>query len=279
MSPPDSGASSGSGSGSSGSPSGGADAGPGKDGGTDGGAGGRDGGLAPLEAGTLPQGTVRLMPLGDSITGSTCWRALLWQKLSQNGLGGRFNFVGSRSTDAGCTPSNYNRANEGHPGVLVTNFVNDADELVAGIQTPQSLFSLNPADVVLFHFATNDIWNSVADSTILAAYSQVLAALRAVNPKVVVLVAQLIPMNPINTATCSTCACPACGGRVVAFNSLIPRWASSSSTPASPVIVVDQWTGFDATAGVDTVDGVHPNALSGAPKMANKWYDALVPLL
>jgi mannan endo-1,4-beta-mannosidase len=218
------------------------------------------------------------MPLGDSITGSTCWRALLWQMLNENGYTGKFTFVGSRNSDAGCTPTNYNKNNEGHPGVLITNFVNDADELVSGVQTPQSLFAENPADIVLFHFATNDLWNNIADATILSAYTTVVGALRAVNPKVTILAAQLIPMDPINTATCSTCACPACGARVTAFNALIPAWASSNSTAASPIIVVDQWTGFDATAGVDTVDGVHPNATSGSPKVATKWYDALVPL-
>jgi lysophospholipase L1-like esterase len=217
------------------------------------------------------------MPLGDSITGSTCWRADLWQQLNQNGYTGRFTFVGSRSSDAGCSPSNYDKNNEGHPGVLVTNFVNDADELVAGVQTPQSLFAQNPADIVLFHFATNDVWNSVANTTILAAYSQVLAALRAVNPAVIVLVAQLIPMDPINTSSCSTCACPACGARVQSFNATIPGWASTNTTPQSPILVVDQWTGFDAAAGVDTVDGVHPNA-SGSTKVANRWFQALTTL-
>jgi lysophospholipase L1-like esterase len=216
------------------------------------------------------------MPLGDSITGSTCWRADLWQDLNQAGFTGRFDFVGSRNTDAGCTPTNYDRDNEGHPGVLVTNFVGDADELTANVQTMQSVLSPNPADIVLLHFATNDLWNAIPDTNILAAYSQVLAVLRGINPKVVVLAALLIPMAPINTATCSTCLCTACGDRVVAFNATIPGWAAANSTAQSPIYVVDQWTGFDATAGVDTVDGVHPNA-SGSVKVANRWLAALTP--
>ena len=233
--------------------------------------------MGAAEGGTTKiPGTIRIMPLGDSITGSTCWRALLWQGLNQSGFTGRFNFVGSRNTDAGCTPTNYDRDNEGHPGVLVTNFVNDADELTAGVQTMQSVLSPNPADIVLFHFATNDLWNNLAGNTILAAHSQVLAVLRAVNPKVVVLAAKLIPMDPINTATCTTCLCTDCGGRVVAFNALIPAWAASNSTAQSPILVVDQWTNFDATAGADTVDGVHPNA-SGSAKVANNWLSALTP--
>jgi lysophospholipase L1-like esterase len=217
------------------------------------------------------------MPLGDSTTGSVCWRALLWQKLNQNGYTGRFDFVGSRQSDAGCTPANYDKDNEGHPGVLVTDFINDADDTVAGVQTPQSLLAAHPADVVLLHFATNDVWNNRAPATILAAYSTVVDALRAANPNVVVLAAELIPMNPINTATCSTCACPTCGSRLATLNGMIPSWAAGKSTAASPITAVDQWTGFDATAGVDTADGVHPNA-SGSAKIANRWYDALIPL-
>jgi lysophospholipase L1-like esterase len=216
------------------------------------------------------------MPLGDSITGSTCWRADLWQDLNQSGFAGRFDFVGSRNTDAGCTPTNYDRDNEGHPGVLVTNFVSDADELTAGVQTMQSVLAPHPADVVLLHFATNDLWNDVPDATILAAYSQVLAVLRSDNSRVVVLAAQLIAMDPINTATCTTCLCTACGARVAAFNQLIPGWAAANGTAESPILVVDQWTNFDATAGVDTVDGVHPNA-SGSVKVANNWLGALTP--
>jgi lysophospholipase L1-like esterase len=217
------------------------------------------------------------MPLGDSITGSTCWRALLWQELNTNGLTGRFNFVGSRNSDPGCSPTGYDRDNEGHPGVLVTNFVNDADELTAGTQTMQSVLDPNPADIVLLHFATNDIWNSIPPTTILAAYSEVLAVLRGINPNVVILAAQLIPMNPVNTATCSTCLCTACPGREATFNGMIPAWASANTTAQSPIYVIAPPPGFDATATTgDTVDGVHPNA-TGNVKMANNWYAALAP--
>ena len=207
------------------------------------------------------------MALGDSTTGSVCWRAMLWTLLNQGGFTGKFDFVGSRHNDPGCNVPGYDTDNEGHPGVLITNFVNDADELVAGVQTPQALLGQNPADVVLFHFATNDVWNSVAPATILAAYTTVLAALRAANPKVIVLAAQLIPLVPINVpVTCPACACPtACDQRMVTFNSMIPAWAAANSTASSPIMVVDQHTGFVSTT--DTVDGVHPNA-AGSMKIA-----------
>jgi lysophospholipase L1-like esterase len=222
-------------------------------------------------------GALRIMALGDSTTGSVCWRAMLWTMLNQGGFSGKFNFVGSRNSDPGCNVPGYDTDNEGHPGVLITNFVTDADELVAGTQTPQALLGQNPADVVLFHFATNDVWNSVAPATILQAYTTVLAALRAANPRVLVLAAQLIPLVPIDVpVTCPACACPTlCDQRMVTFNSMIPAWAAANSTAASPIKVVDQHTGFVSTT--DTVDGVHPNA-AGSMKIATKWYAALTPL-
>ena len=110
-----------------------------------------------------------------------------------------------------------------------------------------------------------------------ATTSAASGALRQANPNVVVLVAELIPMNPVNTATCSTCLCTACAGRLTALNAVIGGaggWAATHTTAASPVIVVDQFTGYDATVGADSQDGVHPNA-SGSTKIATKWAAAL----
>ena len=132
----------------------------------------------------------------------------------------------------------------------------------------------NTPDLVLFHFGTNDAWNNLAPATILSAFGVVVDELRARNPNVWVLVAQIIPMNPVNTASCTTCACSACGGRVQTLNSMVPAWASSKSTAQSPVLVVDQWTGYDANADSNG-DGVHPSETGGSEKMATRWFNAL----
>lgn len=214
---------------------------------------------------------VRILPLGDSTTGSVCWRALLWQMLNQSGRTGRFDFVGSRHNDPGCGVAGYDQDNEGHPGVLINNFVVDADEAAPGTQTPQALLGQNPADIVLLHFATNDIWNRISNQTILANYTSVLSALRRANPNVTVLAAQLIPMAP-SEATCPGCTCSTCAAQIASFNSSLPGWAQANRSTASPIIVVDQNTGFNAST--DTVDGVHPNN-SGSTKIASKWLQAL----
>jgi mannan endo-1,4-beta-mannosidase len=80
----------------------------------------------------------------------------------------------------------------------------------------------------------------------------------------------------VTAATCAGCSCPSCPAAVAALNAEIATWAPTKSTAASPIIVVDQYTGFDAVA--DTMDGVHPNNTTGSQKMAAKWYAALAAL-
>jgi lysophospholipase L1-like esterase len=198
--------------------------------------------------------TVRVMPLGDSITGSPgCWRALLWQQLQQAGHT-EVDFVGTLPAQ-GCGFT-HDGDNEGHGGFLATDIANQN-------QLPGWLAATDP-DVVMMHLGTNDVWNNLSPQTILAAFTKLVGQMRASNPAMKILVAQIIPMNPAN--------CADCGQRAVALNAAIPAWAASLSTPASPITVVDQWTGF--STATDTYDGVHPND-SGNQKMAARWYPAL----
>jgi chitodextrinase len=63
---------------------------------------------------------------------------------------------------------------------------------------------------------------------------------------------------------------------VVAFNQAIPGWAAGKTTAASPITVVDQWTGFNTAT--DTTDGVHPNN-AGSQKISDRWYAPLTSVL
>ncbi|PRX96500.1 SGNH/GDSL hydrolase family protein [Allonocardiopsis opalescens] len=207
---------------------------------------------APASAGAGP---VRIMPLGDSITGSPgCWRALLWNELRDAGHTA-IDFVGTLGPQGCSVP--YDGDNEGHGGALVTN-------VAAQNQLPGWLAATEP-DVVLMHFGTNDVWSARPTATVLDAYSTLVRQMRAQNPDMTVLVAQIIPMDPARS-------CADCGNRVRELNAAIPGWAAGISTARSPVVVVDQWTGFDT--GADTYDGVHPSA-SGDAKIAANWFAAL----
>jgi lysophospholipase L1-like esterase len=210
-----------------------------------------NGGTTPTSSSPPAATKTKIMALGDSITGSPgCWRALLWQKLPAD----RVDFVGTLPGQ-GCGFA-YDGENEGHGGYLATNVANQ--NLLTGW-----LGATDP-DVVLMHFGTNDVWNNLSPSTILAAFTTMVGQMRASNPAMRIVVAQIIPMNPSN--------CAECAQRVVALNAAIPAWAAGLSTTASPITVVDQWTGFDTAT--DTYDGVHPND-AGNVKIANRWYPAV----
>jgi lysophospholipase L1-like esterase len=201
---------------------------------------------------------VRIMPLGDSITGSPgCWRALLWNDLQGDGFTA-IDFVGTLPLQ-GCGIA-YDGDNEGHGGFLATMIV-DQNLL------PGWLSATHP-DIVMMHLGTNDVWNARTPATILAAFSTLVDQMRAQNSNMKILVAQILPMNPAN--------CPACGQRVIDFNAAIPSWAAGKSTAQSPIVVVDQWTGFSTAS--DTADGVHPID-SGNRKIADRWLPPLEDLL
>lgn len=207
--------------------------------------------IAPEASAAAP---VRVMPLGDSITGSPgCWRAILWNRLQSSGITD-VDFVGTLPPQ-GCGVA-HDGDNEGHGGFLATN-VADQNLLVGWLAATRP-------DVVMMHFGTNDVWSNRSNDVILAAFSKLVDQMRASNPNMKILVAQIIPMG--------TSQCPECGQRVVSFNNAIPAWAASKTTSQSPITVVDQWTGFDTAT--DTYDGVHPNA-AGDQKMADRWYPAL----
>ncbi|MEU4392096.1 cellulase family glycosylhydrolase [Kribbella sp. NPDC023855] len=209
-------------------------------------------------AAAAPTAATRIMPLGDSITGSLgCWRALLWRHLRDTGHT-NIDFVGTLPAQ-GCGFS-HDGENEGHGGFLATNIARNN-------QLPGWLSATRP-DIVMMHLGTNDAWSNIPAGSILNAYTTLLSQMRASNPRMKLVVARIIPMNPAN--------CSACSQRVVALNNVIPGWAQANTTAASPITVVDQWSGFNTAT--DTYDGVHPNN-SGIQKMEQRWYPAVVAAL
>ncbi|KAK3358267.1 SGNH hydrolase-type esterase domain-containing protein [Lasiosphaeria ovina] len=193
------------------------------------------------------------MPLGDSITGSPgCWRALLWRKLQAAGVTNT-KFVGTAGAGAG---SRTTGANEGHGGSWRRASWPTSSCRAAGADAPGRRHDASRHQRRLDNKPADDI---------LAAFSAMVDWMRASKPGMKILVAQIIPMNPPN--------CKDCGARVVALNKAIPAWAANATSPASPVTVVDCWTGFDPAK--DTGDGVHPNS-AGNEKMATCWFAPLV---
>lgn len=200
--------------------------------------------------------TVRVMPLGDSITEGdknySSYRRALWQKLQADRY--RVDFVGSktRNFDGPNPTPDFDLDHEGHWGWR-------ADEILANLDGWVTTY--NP-DVALIHLGSNDVFQNNSVSSTISELEQIIDVFRNRNPQTIILLAQIIP-SAFDTAD------------VASLNQQIATLAARKTTAESPVILVDQWTAFDPAT--DTYDGVHPNE-AGELKMATRWYEALKPL-
>jgi hypothetical protein len=203
-------------------------------------------------------GMAKIMVLGSSNESATCWRAFLWQKLRSGGIT-NFDFVGSQIVGPDCGVAGYTKACEARGGTIVTGI---------SAATFHSWFAANPPDIVLQHIGGADLMSNIAAADVIKSYSVIVEQARAVNPKVIFLVAQHTPQDPAGCANCIA--------DVMALNSAIPGWAAQTTTAQSPVSVVDLYTGLDLVT--DFSDRVHLN-VSGSQKVSDRWLVPLQPIL
>ncbi len=203
--------------------------------------------------------TAKVMPLGDSITesaaGMPTYRYFLWHLVRNAGYG--IEFVGSKHGAFGGPPANtdFDMDHEGHWGWR-------ADQVLA-LLIDGAAEAASP-DIVLLHLGHNDLCQGEDVPSTLDDIAAVIDVLRTVNPSVQILLAQNIP---------STFPCHVLKADFIAE---LPGLARAKTTAASPVVIVDQHTGFDPQTM--TWDGEHPNEI-GESQMADRWFAELVPLL
>ena len=201
--------------------------------------------------GTKP---VRIMPVGDSITEGgkafPTYRYPLAKKLADAGF--KVEFVGSRQSDS---PAGVLR-HEGYGG-------KNAEFLATVIGKS---FKEHPADLVLIHSGHNHFIEEKPVDGIAAATEAMIKTVREINPRVTVLVAEVITSGKLPKYS-----------YIPQLNEALRKLAARLDTPAQRVIAVNQAGGFDWKT--DTIaDMVHPNE-RGAEKMAACWFEALKPLL
>lgn len=177
----------------------------------------------------------------------------LQDKLRAGGIT-NFDFVGTQKSS--CGGANVDQDHEGHPGSQATDYAAKGNLTVwlNAVETP---------DVILMLLGTNDVLlgkKPVGD--ILKAYDVLIGQMRAKNPKIRVLFSNLLPLDKARW--------PAAGADgIVQLNTAIRQYIPSKNTRDSPVVFVDNFTGFDAVA--DTTDGEHPND-AGNEKMGTKFF-------
>ncbi len=116
----------------------------------------------------------------------------------------------------------------------------------------------------MIHIGHNDLHEGQGVKSTVDNISSIIDRLRTVNPKMRILLAQLIASsNPRHKD-------------IPLLNAQLPALVAAKNSVESPVILVDQYTGFDPTTM--TTDGVHPNGI-GESRMADRWFEKLAPML
>ena len=250
-------------------------------------------GWQPAAANTAISPPIKIMPFGDSITSSVgtntyilgklvpaqaSYRYELYNDLHNDGIA--FVFTGTRVDNYGGPPLHagmFDQHNESWSGAMAADFLNPVQPFFIDKLLNANSYGTTVANVpgmVLMHLGTNDLYYNHSVSTTIADLGSLIDKFRAKNPKVIILLAQIIPCAPTNFYLPKNPDRTSCA-KIPGLNAAIPALAQQKHTAISPVVVVDQYTGFDAAQGHDTYDGLHPNA-SGEVKMANKWLAAII---
>jgi len=199
---------------------------------------------------------IRIMPLGDSITaGSTGnYRYVLISKLRESGY--NVTCVGSMNTHRDPNSNLETLWHEGHGGKNVQWLAENMEHL----------FIKNPADIILLHAGHNNFSEKEPIPDMLEATRKVITVARSINPRVVVFLAQVISSGKLPKYS-----------YIHEFNQNLAPLAKELSTKESPIVLVDQESGFDWRTDA-IADMVHPNP-EGGKKMAETWFQALIKVL
>lgn len=191
-----------------------------------------------------------ILALGDSITTTgkdfVGYRQVLIPELRKKGLA--FEFIGPNK-DATSAHAGYGGKN--------TNYL---------LRISKDIYSRYPADIVLIHSGHNSFSEDKPVQGIIHDTEAIIENIRNINPGVTILLSQVIPAGKLPKYS-----------YIPELNKELASLSERLISKGYFIILVNHAEGFDWKT--DTVeDKVHPNA-NGAKKMAQKWMDALIPLL
>jgi acetyl esterase len=201
---------------------------------------------------------VTIMPLGDSITeGSNSfdsYRYSLMEKLLNAGY--QVKYIGSKTTRPLKDSPLGTLAHEGYSGLNVGFFAKKINEL----------YQKNPADILLIHAGHNQFADKLPIPGMLKDTRSIISTVRTINPKVIILLAQVIPSGKLPKYS-----------YIPEFNSELEKLVQELHSTEQPLILVNQADGFNWETDTGA-DHVHPNS-KGSEKMAQKWFEALQKIL
>lgn len=195
-----------------------------------------------------------VMPIGDSITAGPFYRLPLARSVA-DAEDCHIDFIGTFDGAGGVDPAALEGLDDDHQAIGGAT----SAALVASLEEP--LTQLTP-DVAMVYMGTNDFYNDIDRSETIENLESVIEQLRAANPRVRVLLAQIMPSIGVEDG-------------VAALNARIAELGDRLDSSVSAVEVLDFHTDVDVDA--DLLDGVHPTEERSA-EMAAIWADALAPL-
>lgn len=217
-------------------------------------------------ADTETKTTVRVVPLGDSLTFGTAadlssaleggYRIELAELLSQAGY--RVDFQGHLTNG----PADFDGDHVSEPGASIA---------VIGENWASASSSVSP-DVVLLMAGTNDQLGITADQEpepAAQALGQLIDRILGDAPEATVVVAKL---PPLGTGFLVGAGRPE---RIEAYNALIPGIVDTRRAAGKAVIVADLSTLDASLLG----DGIHPTDMAGYDAMARLWLPAVLEAL
>jgi hypothetical protein len=219
--------------------------------------------------------TINILPAGNSITNGTdtfnSYRRELWKMMQAKNY--NFDFVGSWSKHhmGGEVPNpDFDMDHEGHSGWTFEHFFKPPDwDSVRG--NVYRWLRLYKPDIVLLELGTNDVFQCRKTEDMMKDFVQLIQVYRTANPAVKIFVAQIPPLGD-KWAKQDLCGNGIYEISVKALNREISTYAKQYSTEASPVIVVDQFTGVNPA--IHMYDDIHPND-AGEKIMAQRWFNAI----
>lgn len=204
-------------------------------------------------------GTVRIMPLGDSITEGVSggYRNGLWNRLTADGY--KLDYVGPRYDKWTQVPD---KDHAGTPGFTTGGIIDNIDSWM-GTYQPQ---------IVLLLIGTNDMawWMTEAPETTAGRVGTIIDKIKAKSPGTYIIVGTITPMKgvaPPNNLDRNTLANQ--------YNAAVRKVVADRAAKGARASIAEV-NGVVALS--DLYDDVHPNA-AGHEKIAQVWYQAVKPLL
>ncbi len=210
---------------------------------------------------------IRLMPLGDSITGgqgdssleseSGGYRTRLWERLiNEDKL--NIDFVGSIAAG----PAELgDRDHEGHNGWCIAEPCYVGQPNIVLNKLVASWLQQAKPDVILLHAGTNDLSNGAESGTAVANLDVFIAQIYRQLPDVHLIAAQIVLTPALQE-----------GQQAADYNAAIPAIADKYRSQGKKISVVDMAPVL--TRPEDFNDPSHPSR-QGYQKMADAWYMAI----